>query len=272
MAAKKPDAKASSEDNLALWSKLEETDPLYTKAFNLGRFKGTDINATYRMRHLTELFGPAGKGFGFDIGTPIFYGTGDFQAVTISAALWWMEGDVRHTAPAHYGGTKLFTGGKNTGPTGIDEDAVKKAVTDAMGKAALAMGAHADVYMGLHDDSKYVDGLNDKFAAQEEPHEEPKVDHNIAEGDMDGDVGDDVEPPVNWPDWFKHVRKTLLDVETPADFRKWQRQEKAHFAQVKTEHKKVYTKAMALLITARYTVGLMSVEEHDQAIADLEGK
>jgi len=266
MAAKKQEAPASPENNLEHWDVLQRTDPIYTKKFNAGRFKGTDINATYRMRHLTERFGPAGKGFGFDIGHPIFYGEGDFQAVTIAAALWWMEGDVKHMAPAHYGGTKLFLTSKGK-VTGIDEDAVKKAVTDAMGKAALAMGAHADVYLGLHDDSRYVEGVNRAIEDEEAGAAEPETDHKVAEGDMDGDD----EGNGEWSEWLQDVHHDLSTIKNKADFRKWVRKEKEAFADVKKADSLTYVQAMQDMLECRYRVGLMTVEEHDEAIADLKG-
>lgn len=260
MAAKKKIA-----DNLEHWNVLERTDPVYTKKFNAGRFKGTDINATYRMRHLTERFGPAGKGFGFNIGSPIFYGEGDLQAVTISAELWWVEDGHTYTAPAHYGGTKIYLTSKGS-VTGVDEDAVKKAVTDAMGKAALAMGAHADVYMGLHDDSKYVKEIKAEIQDEQNALEEPTSNHTIAEGDMDGDV----EGHDEWADWLLDVCHALSTIKNKADFRKWQRQEKEAFQQVKLPHPEIHREAMEALINARVEVGLMDEAEAAEARDNLK--
>jgi hypothetical protein len=267
MAAKKKVVQPTKEENLVHWDFLERTDPAYTKKFNAGRFKGTDINATYRMRHLTERFGPAGKGFGFDIGQPIFYGEGDLRAVTISAALWWMEDGTKHTAPEHYGGTKLYLTAKGK-VTGVDEDAVKKAVTDAMGKAALALGAHADVYMGLHDDSKYLADIKQEIRDEEDGVEEPEPSHNIAEGDMDGDLEDDAE----WDEWLQDVHHDLSVVANPTAFRKWSRKEKENFSTVKMANRPIWEKAMTDMLDARLRVGMMSDSEHEEAMADLKGK
>ena len=264
MAAKKK-AVEKAVNNLEHWEVLERTDPAYTKKFNAGRFKGTDINATYRMRHLTERFGPAGKGFGFNIGSPIFYGEGDLQAVTISAELWWVEDGHTYTAPAHYGGTKIYLTSKGS-VTGVDEDAVKKAVTDAMGKAALAMGAHADVYMGLHDDSKYLKEITNEIAA--EARDEPEVRHQIASGDMDGDLED---PNDDWADWLTEVSDSLFEVKNPADFRKWARKEKDAYARAKVDSPKTHREAMKYMLKTRLHIGMMTQEEHDEAINDMKG-
>jgi len=265
---KKPTPEEAREKNLDIWSFLERTDPSFTKKFNMGRFKGTDINSTYRMRHLTELFGPAGKGWGFDIGEPIFYGEGDNQAVTIAASLWWTEDNVRYNCPAQYGGTKLFHGSKGKGITGIDEDAVKKAVTDAMGKAALALGAHADVYMGLHDDSKYVQEIGNEIADEQDAREEPEHTHQIADGDMDGDDEGDGE----WAEWLQDVHHDLSTLKNKTDFRKWARTEKEAFAEVKTADPITWKKAMEDMLDARLRVKIMDQVEYDEAIIDLKEK
>ena len=46
----------------------------------------------------------------------------------------------------------------------IDDEAPKKAMTDAMTKAFSHLGMSADVFLGMFDDSKYVESLKKEFA------------------------------------------------------------------------------------------------------------
>ena len=59
----------------------------------------------------------------------------------------------------HFGQTTFV--GKNKNGYFTDEEAPKKSLTDAIGKALSMLGFSADVYLGLFDDNKYV---NDRKA------------------------------------------------------------------------------------------------------------
>ena len=55
-------------EKMRLWSRVEKTDPAFTKEFNKGGgFRGTSINATYLAKKATEVFGPIGLGWGVDV-------------------------------------------------------------------------------------------------------------------------------------------------------------------------------------------------------------
>ena len=53
-----------SKDNLSIWNKVQETDPKFTKK-DYGGF--TSINGVYLYKKATDIFGPIGIGWGFDI-------------------------------------------------------------------------------------------------------------------------------------------------------------------------------------------------------------
>lgn len=59
----------------------------------------------------------------------------------------------------HFGQTTFV--GKNKNGYFTDEEAPKKSLTDAIGKALSMLGFSADIYLGLFDDNKYV---NDRKA------------------------------------------------------------------------------------------------------------
>ena len=55
-------------DNLKIWNSVDTTDPNYTKGFNRGGgFKGTSTNSTYLAKKATNLFGPIGIGWGYNV-------------------------------------------------------------------------------------------------------------------------------------------------------------------------------------------------------------
>ena len=71
---------------------------------------------------------------------------------------------------AGVGGDKVV--GKNKYGLNSDDEAFKKAFTDAVTNALKLIGVGADVHMGLYDDNKYVNSMRDEFA--EAPAEKPK--------------------------------------------------------------------------------------------------
>ena len=59
---------APEPNNLALWNAAKFVDPSRTKGFSRrGGFKGTATNPTYLMMRATEVFGPVGIGWGWEI-------------------------------------------------------------------------------------------------------------------------------------------------------------------------------------------------------------
>lgn len=166
-------------DNTALWDRLKKTDPKHTKGFKRGGgFSGTAIKPMWVWQRLTEEFGPFGSGWG--CGEPSFQVVpGDNRETlvycTISAwhgepgnIIWGVGGDkvVTHIkANEQYNRPERWEN---------DDEAFKKAFTDALMNAFKFIGVGADVHMGLFDDNKYVAGLRQEFA--EKPADQPKPD------------------------------------------------------------------------------------------------
>lgn len=162
--------------NLDLWDKVEKTDPSRTKGFSRsGGFKGTAINATYLAKKATEVFGPIGIGWGFDIvdetlmqGAPILNADGAVLCHEIihkvRIKLWYAFEDYKGEV-TQFGQTQ-FVGRNKNGPF-TDEEAPKKSLTDAFTKCLSLIGFSADVHLGLFDDNKYVNSLVDEFDCKE---------------------------------------------------------------------------------------------------------
>jgi hypothetical protein len=152
-------------ENLELWNKLGRTDPAHTKSFKrAGGFGGTAIKPIYTEQKMTEIFGPCGVGWGFS--PPQFQvvpGSEGQVAVYCWLALWINhDGKVSAEIPG-VGGDMVVV--KQSNGLRTDDEAFKKAFTDAIGNAMKHLGMSADVHMGLFDDSKYVESQRLENAA-----------------------------------------------------------------------------------------------------------
>jgi len=151
-----------------LWDILAKTDPAHTKKFTRpGGFKGTAIKPIYLERKMTEQFGPCGVGWGFD--EPVFspIQAGDEMAVYCTLTVWYRQGDVTGKVSG-VGGDMILKQFSN-GRIAVDDEAYKKAFTDALGNALKHLGMSADVHMGQHDDNKYVSDLRREFSEAPAP-------------------------------------------------------------------------------------------------------
>ena len=139
-------------DNLKLWNTHADIDPKFTKAITGKAYKGTSPNPQYVIRCLTDLFGPVGQGFGWEVVAEEFTPLG-------GEVLHWCRIRFWHTDRANtfdsYGQTKAsYT--TSSGKIMVDEDAPKKSLTDAIIKAASHVGIGASIFLGQWDDQKYV--------------------------------------------------------------------------------------------------------------------
>lgn len=161
--------------NTDLWDRLGKTDPSHTKQFKrAGGFSGTAIKPMWAYRRMTEEFGPCGTGWG--VNEPSFQvvpGPEGEMLVYCTASIWYGE---REKIAFGVGGDKAV--GKNKyGLTG-DDEAFKKAFTDAITNALKMIGVGADVHMGRFDDNKYVNDLRSEFnerSAGEKKPTQPRI-------------------------------------------------------------------------------------------------
>lgn len=149
-------------DNMKIWDAVSKTDPAHTKGFKrAGGFSGTAIKPIWTIKRLTEQFGPVGKGWG--MGEPSFNVVpADGELMVYCTVTCW------HTEPSQtfvgVGGDKV-TAKRKDGGSFNDDEAFKKAFTDAVGNAFKFVGFGADVHMGQFEDSKYVQEVTEEFNA-----------------------------------------------------------------------------------------------------------
>lgn len=211
--------------NMDIWDQSQATDPKYTKGFNKTGFRGTAINATYVARRLTELFGPAGIGWGIEVleenmlqGGPVVVDGKNLGATTIihclRCKLWYMQ-DGKRGEIVQFGQTAFVSGDKRGVVT--DEEAPKKSLTDAMTKCASLLGIGADIHLGLFDDNKYVNDVTQRFA------DEPKGQTN-GNSRNHQPFGREATPEQAKQIAYAHTLKTITDHIPQIDTKdKWNR-------------------------------------------------
>lgn len=196
--------------NLDLWKSVEETAPGYTKTGDLDGRKVTSINGTYMVKRATEAFGPIGQGWGYEIedesfqpGAPI---TKDGAVIgnaimhTLKVRLWYMRGD-KKCEVVHFGHTPYIRGTHYGAMT--DFDAPKKSLTDAIKKCLSMIGFSADVFLGLYDDTNYVEAAKVKESVRNA---------DDAEEEM-------TKARTEFSEWLKRETDTYAKVPSPAPLR-----------------------------------------------------
>ena len=205
-------------ENTKLWDILGRTDPAHTKAFTRGGgFKGTAIKPMWSYRRMTEEFGPCGQGWG--VGEPVFQvvpATEGEMLVYCTASIWY--GEEKSTVYG-VGGDKVV--GKNKYGLSSDDEAFKKAFTDAVTNALKLIGVGADVHMGMFDDNKYVNTMREEFS--EAPAPKPTR-HALRK-----DIGN-ITKPDRWDEFLRDVadcnsismlNKCALEWSVVADAQGW---------------------------------------------------
>ena len=147
--------KTMNNQNMKIWDFLSKTNPEFTKPFS--KFGGktlTTIDPHYQIQMMTNAFGPVGKGWSYQVEYK-YLDKLVFAEVSIQYFLdnkWYAFGPV----------SSVQSLAKKNG--GLDDEAPKKAMTDAMTKAFSHLGMSADVFLGMFENNKYVEDLKKEFS------------------------------------------------------------------------------------------------------------
>lgn len=181
-----------SSANMDMWNRLAPVDRKYTKKITGKSYQGDSPNPTYVIQKITEVLGPIGQKWGFEVkfdrvrlGKPhqivieraqdmAPMGANGEMVVTrkserfeivreeyheVCITFWQILGETQMGDPIitrfdAFGGTPMLYLTKK-GEWMHDEDAAKKSLTDAYTKGASWLGSCADIFLGLFDD-KYT--------------------------------------------------------------------------------------------------------------------
>lgn len=181
-----------STNNLRIWDRVDKTDTRYTKAAKVGGQQITSLSGTAMIMKATEIFGPAGLGFGwkvleerFDQGQEMISGEGDKRLVlgvelnhTVKI-LFWFELDGKRGEFEQYGCTRYLY--KSNYGTTTDGEAPKKSLTDAIKKSLSMLGFSADVFLGMFDDADYIEQRKDEEKIEQAENQETEKERQQAE-------------------------------------------------------------------------------------------
>lgn len=145
-------------DYMQIYNKARAVPEEAKKSIIAGRLKGmTDINPMYRIKTLTEIFGPCGVGWWYEITNkqiiddPIT----NQRAAFMDILLYYIDpfsGEPSQGIPGT-GGAAFVTQERNGAY--LSDECFKMALTDALSVACKALGVAADVYWAK-DRTKYT--------------------------------------------------------------------------------------------------------------------
>lgn len=143
-------------DNMRLWEAVRKPPKEALRKIEAGRLKGkTDINPQWRIKTLTEQFGPCGIGWKYTIiSERLETGANDEVAAFVDIDLYVKMGGEWSEAIPGTGGSMFVSKEKDGLYT--DDEALKKALTDAISVSCKALGVAADIYWEK-DPTKYTD-------------------------------------------------------------------------------------------------------------------
>lgn len=141
-------------DNLSIFNQVKSVPPEAQKVITGGRLAGfTEINPMWRIEKLTEIFGPAGFGWYYEITEKrIEEGAGGEKTAFVDINLYVKQGNEWSKPIQGTGGSMLVA--KEKGGMYTSDECFKMALTDAISVACKALGFGADIY-AKKDRSKY---------------------------------------------------------------------------------------------------------------------
>ncbi len=146
-------------DNMEIYSRVRAVPENAQKRFDNGRFSGTDIKPMWRIKMLTEVFGPSGIGWYID---DVRHWNETFQDGTVAT---FVELNLYVKLDGEWSRPIYGMGGNSSAMTNkdnkyiVDDEGYKKAYTDAISVACKALGIGADIYYSedaVDKSSKYA--------------------------------------------------------------------------------------------------------------------
>ena len=178
-------------DNMKIYNQARSVPAEAKKAITAGRLKGmTDVNPMYRIKRLTEMFGPCGIGWWYEITDKqiVYDELSNQKAAFVDILLYFVDpetGAVCHGIPGT--GGAAFVAQERNGAY-LSDECFKMALTDALSVACKALGIAADVYW---------DKDRTKYSTDVMPPEDPRQDRqqdNRQSRNTPANAGGDAQP------------------------------------------------------------------------------
>lgn len=146
-------------EKMEIYNRVRQVPDEAKKAISAGRLKGmTDINPVWRIKKLTEEFGPCGIGWWTKVTDRWTETVGDETCAFVDLELYVKVGDEWSKPITGSGGSKLAT--KERSGIYVSDECYKMAETDALSVACKKLGIGADVYFSA-DRTKYSQTVDD---------------------------------------------------------------------------------------------------------------
>lgn len=146
-------------DKMEIYNRVRSVPDEAKKSISAGRLKGmTDINPMWRIKKLTEEFGPCGIGWWTKVTDRWTETIGDETCAFVDLELYIKVGDEWSKPITGSGGSKLAT--KERSGVYVSDECYKMAETDALSVACKKLGIGADVYFSA-DRTKYSQPVDD---------------------------------------------------------------------------------------------------------------
>lgn len=146
-------------EKMEIYNRVRQVPDEAKKAISAGRLKGmTDINPMWRIKKLTEEFGPCGIGWWTKVTDRWTETIGDETCAFVDLELYVKVGDEWSKPITGSGGSKLAT--KERSGVYVSDECYKMAETDALSVACKKLGIGADVYFSA-DRTKYSQTVDD---------------------------------------------------------------------------------------------------------------
>lgn len=141
-------------ENLFIYNQSRAVPQEAIKPIEAGRLKGmSDISPMWRIKKLTELFGPVGLGWYYNITNKETYEGSEHQIIAVVDIQLFVKYNNEWSMPIEGTGGSSLVVKENKGPYTNDE-CFKMALTDAISVACKSLGIGADVYFSK-DNTKY---------------------------------------------------------------------------------------------------------------------
>lgn len=151
--------KTKAPDNMTIYEGHRQPPKEAIKPIQAGRLKGmSDINPMWRIKALTEEFGPCGIGWYYTVDKQWLEPCGNETIAFVNISLY-VKVDGEWSKPIFgNGGSKIIAQERNG--SYVSDEAFKMSLTDAIGVACKQLGIAADVYWN-NDRTKFSSQVQD---------------------------------------------------------------------------------------------------------------
>lgn len=169
--------------NMRIYDAARKVPQEAMRPIQAGRLKGkTDINPMWRLKKLTELYGPCGIGWWYTIDKQwLEPGANGEISAFCDITLYYREGDTVSQGIPGTGGSAYVA--KEKSGLFTSDECYKMALTDALSVACKALGIGADVYFDK-DVTKYTKAAEPVQKPQQKPAQAAAPAHDLADADL----------------------------------------------------------------------------------------